>query len=270
VFTIAIALLAVTTAGLARADSGDKDLERIAKSGEELAKSGGAKFRGTTTTDAGGADSKVTFDGSFDFSHRAGEYSIDPSAIGLEGTGKVRVLLVDGVMYMSLDALQGGSSSSTPALVGKLWLKLDPALFGGEAQIGQSDPNGSLDALRGVTGGARKLGTEKVRGARTTHYRVKLDPAQAVTKAPEELQAQVRGAVRTLGSKAIPADVWIDSRGRLRRVRVRLGGSSTSLKGSITFEYFDLGARISVEAPPESEVVDFAQLLGGGSTTPGS
>jgi hypothetical protein len=261
--TCTAAAIAVIPAGATGADDTDKDLERIATSADELAKSGSAKFRGTSTADGGGANSEVTFDGSFAFAQRAGEYSVDPAAIGLQGSGTLRTLLVGGVLYLSLDALEGGDA---PDLAGKKWLKLDPASFGGEGLIGQSDPNGSLDAVRGVTGRVETVGTETIRGTRTTRYRTRINPARAVANAPDELREKVRGAVRPLGSRAVPADVWIDGRGRLRKVRLRLGsGSLASPRGSLAFEYFDLGAQVSVEAPPASEVVDFAELLGGSS-----
>jgi hypothetical protein len=260
----ATAVLVVTTTAVASARNGDEDLERIAHSADELAKSSSAKFRGTTTADAGGAESKVTFDGRFDFVNRAGEYSVDATAIGLQGSGKVRTIVVGGILYLSLDALEGG-----PNIEGKKWLRLDPAVFGGEGQIGQSNPNGGLDAVRGVTGAVQDRGTEKVRGARTTHYRVKVDPAQAVANAPEELRDEVSSSVRPLGSEPIPADVWLDTRGRLRKIRLRVGsGSLASPKGSVGFEYFDLGAKASVAEPPASEVIDFGEILGGSTQTP--
>src|SRR5690349_15622064 len=68
------------------------DAGRVSKSGDELAKAGGAKFRGTTNSAGGGKGSTVTFDGSIDFTSRAAEYSVDAAAIGLQGTGKVRTL----------------------------------------------------------------------------------------------------------------------------------------------------------------------------------
>jgi hypothetical protein len=267
------ALVAVTafvilpSAGAAGAVDSEGDLARITKSGDELAKAGGAKFRGTTTADGGGDNSRVTFDGSFDFKTHAGEYSVDAAAIGLQGSGKVRTLVVGGILYLSLDALEGGDPSSTPDLAGKKWLKLDPQMFGGGGEIGQSDPNGSLDALRGAKGDVKRVGTEKVRGTRTTHYRVAIDAEQAVNSAPAEQRDEVRSSIGALGSRTIPADVWVDGKGRLRKVRLRVAASSSNTKGSVAFEYFDLGARVNVEAPPASEVVDFEQLLGGSPTT---
>jgi hypothetical protein len=232
-----------------------------------LAGSGSAKFRGTTISPGGGAGSKVTFNGAFNFESRAGEYSVDVASLGLQGSGKVRARLVGGVLYLSLNALDPGASASTPELEGKKWLKLDPALFGGEGQIGQSDPSGSLNALRGAASDVEKIGTEKIRGTRTTHYRVTIDVEQAVANAPEGEQEQVRSSIAALGSGTMPADVWIDSKGRLRKMRLRVGGSATR-GGSVGFEYFDLGARVNVEQPPADEVVDFFDLLGGETTPP--
>jgi LppX_LprAFG lipoprotein len=243
------------------------DAGRVSKSGDELAKAGTAKFRGTTSSAGGGNGGAVTFDGSLDFTSRAAEYSVDAAAIGLQGTGKVRTVVAGGVLYLSLDALEGVDPSSSPDLAGKKWLKLDPKVFGGGGQIGQSDPNGSLDVLRGVKGDVKRVGSEKVRGARTTRYRATIDAEKAVNSAPEAQRDEVRNSIGTLGSKTIPADVWVDGKGRLRKVRLHVAASTTTTKGSVTFEYFDLGARVNVEAPAANEVVDFQDLLGGSPST---
>ncbi len=262
---VATTMLTMASTGVAAAGNSGGDLERIAKSGEELAKSGSAKFRGTTTVAGGGDASKVTFDGGFDFKSGAGEYSVDVAAIGLQGSGKVRVLLVGGVMYLSLNALDGGDPSSSPALAGKKWLKLDPKLFGGGGEIGQSDPKTSLDALRGVKGEVKRVGTEDVRGTRTTRYRVTIDSEQAAQNAPEDQRDAVRSSVAALGADTIPADVWVDGKGRLRKMRLRIAASASTAKGTVAFEYFDLGAGVSVKEPPAGEVVDFLDVLGGAS-----
>ena len=266
---VAAVVLATATAGtgVAAARDTNSDLERVSKSGEELAKSSGAKFRGTTTT--AGSDAKVTFDGSFDFENRAGEYSVDVASIGLQGRGKVKVLLVGGVMYLSLNALEGGDAASNPALAGKKWLKLDPQVFGGGGEIGQSDPKGSLDALRGAKS-VKRVRSENVRGTSTTRYRVTIDAQQAVDNAPENQRAEVRNSVAALGSDTIPADVWVDGKGRLRKERLHIAESPTNAKGTVAFEYFDLGAGVHVEEPPAGEAIDFLEVLGESPTTGGS
>src|SRR5437763_9195119 len=74
------------------------DAGRVSKSGDELAKAGGAKFRGTTSSAGGGNGGTVTFDGSIDFTSRADEYSVGAAAIGLKGSGRVSTLLVGVVL----------------------------------------------------------------------------------------------------------------------------------------------------------------------------
>src|SRR3977135_4634396 len=123
---LAMALVFVATAGAAGAAASNGAVARIAKSGDELSKAGGAKFRGARSSAGGGNGSTVTFDGSLDFKSRAAEYSVDAAAIGLQGTGKVRTLVAGGVLYLSLDAVGGIDPSSSPDLAGKKWLKLDP------------------------------------------------------------------------------------------------------------------------------------------------
>ena len=264
---VAAGLVTLASAPAAGARVAGDDFSRVSKAGDELAKSRGAKFRGTTTT--AGSNAKVNFDGSFDFENRAGEYSVDVASIGLQGRGKVKVLLVGGVMYLSLNALEGGDSASNPALAGKKWLKLDPQLFGGGGEIGQSDPKGSLDALRGVKS-AKRVRSESVRGNSTTRYRVTIDAQQAVDNAPEDQRAEVRNSVAALGSDTIPADVWVDGKGRLRKVRLHIAASPTTSKGTVAFEYFDLGAGVHVKEPPAGEAIDFLEVLGETPTTGGS
>jgi len=255
----------IASSGIAGA--GGSDQARVASSGEALAKSGSAKFRGTTASAAGGG--KVTFDGSVDFDNRAAEYSVDVASIGLQGRGKVKVLLVGGVMYLSLDALEGGDPSSNPALAGKKWLKLDPQVFGGGGEIGQSDPKSAVGALRGATN-VKRVGNEEVRGTRTTRYRVTIDAQQAVDNAPEDQLDEVRNSVMALGSDSTPADVWIDAKGRLRKIRLHVAASPSTAKGTVAFEYFDLGAGVHVEEPPADEAIDFLDVLGEPATTGGS
>jgi hypothetical protein len=260
--TLVVATACVTLASAGAAGAGsDDDLERIRQSGDELAKAGSASFRGRSTQDGGGPGSRVTFDGAFDFGERAGEYSARLSAFGVPSDEKVRGLLVDGAIYLGIDALRDQPGfEATP--VGVEWLKLDAAILGA-SEIAQRDPSVSIDALRGATGKVKRVGSERVRGARTTRYRVTLDVQQAVNSAPEDQRARVQASVGKLGSDTLPADVWIDGKGRLRKLQLRLAGGAASNRGSVAFEFSDLGAPFTATRPPPSTVLDFGEILGG-------
>ncbi|HKA92303.1 MAG TPA: hypothetical protein VKE97_00770 [Acidimicrobiia bacterium] len=263
---VATALLTAETAGtgVAAAGNSNRDLDRVARSGDELVKSGSAKFRGRSRQDAGGAGSKVAFDGTFDFSRQAGEYSTSLAALGVPGNEKVRGLLLNGTVLLGLNALRNEPGfESVPE--GKEWLQLDPAVFG-TSEVVQRDPSSSLDALRGATGRVTRVGTDEVRGVDTTHYRVTLDLAKAISNAPEAQRDRVETSVIALGTRTIPADVWIDGKGRVRKLRLRLKGGTVVTPGSVEFEFFDLGTKVDVPQPDPNSVVDLGAIVGGATT----
>ena len=256
---VAACVIAIASTGIAGA--GGSDQARVASSGEALAKSGSAKFRGRSSLDKGGAGSKVVFDGTFDFSQRAGEYSTSLSALGVPGNEKVRGLLLNGAVLLGLNALRNEPGfESVPE--GKEWLKIDPAVVG-TSEVVQRDPSSSLDALRGATGRVTRVGTDNVRGVDTTHYRVTLDLAKAISNAPEAQRDRVETSVIALGTRSVPADVWIDKKGRVRKLRLRLKGGTVTTPGSVEFEFFDLGTHVAVPEPDPNSVVDLGDIVGG-------
>jgi hypothetical protein len=264
VLAVATSVLTTAFAGIAAAGDSGSDLQRVQRSGDELAKSGSAKFRGRSTLDTGGAGSKVAFDGRFDFGQRTGEYSTSLSAFGAPGKGKVRGLLLDGAVLLGLSALRSQPEfESIPE--GKDWLKIDPDAVG-TSEVVQRDPSSSLDALRGATGRVTRVGSETIRGVNTTHYRVSLDLAQAISNAPEAQRDRVETSVIALGTRNIPADVWIDAKGRVRKLHLRLKGGTVVTPGSVEFEFFDLGTPVAVTQPDPNSVVDLGQIVGGAAT----
>lgn len=262
---VAAATVVATTASPAMATGGSSALERVMNSGDELAKAGSAKFRGTSRHDKGGKASSVGFDGKFDFGQRVGEYSTSASAFGVPGNEKVRGLFLgDGAVLLGLNALRNQPGfESVPE--GKEWLKLDPDAVG-TSEVVQRDPSSSLDALRGATGKVTRVGSEEVRGVKTTHYRVTLDLAKAISNTPEAQRDRVETSVIALGTRRVPADVWVDGKGRLRKLRLRLKGGTVVDPGSLQFEFFDLGTPVTVMQPDPNTVVDLGQIIGGATT----
>ena len=257
---VATALLTVVSTGVAVARDPGNDLERVMKSGDELVKSGSAEFRGRSTHDKSGTGSNVAFDGKFDFGQRAGEYSTSASAFGVPGNEKVRGLFLGGSVLLGLNALRNQPGfESVPE--GKEWLLVDPDTVG-TSEIAQRDPSSSLDALRGASGKVTRAGSEKVRGVNTTHYRVTLDLANAISNSPEAERDRVETSVIALGTRNVPADVWIDRQGRVRRLRLRLKGGTVANPGSVQFEFFHLGTPVTVTQPDPNSIVDLSQIVG--------
>jgi hypothetical protein len=126
------------------------------------------------------------------------------------------------------------------------------------------DPAQVLDYLHGA-GPAKRVGTAKVRGVATTHYRVEADLERAVAKSPSSLAKNtIRQLQATLGStKAIPVDVWLDARHRVLRERVRYEATLNNVasKFDFTTDFSDFGVAVKVDTPPAGDTIDGLKLL---------
>ena len=83
-----------------------------------------------------------------------------------------------------------------------------------------------MELVTGVlTGSVKRLGEDTVAGVRTTHYKanISLDKADGELDLEEEERDARRAALQSLAVKGdvLPAEVWIDDEGRLRRLQVR-------------------------------------------------
>jgi hypothetical protein len=84
-------------------------------------------------------------------------------------------------------------------------------------------PGTLLGSLRAVDS-VRRVGTETVDGARTTHYYAQVDLTRyARTARPEDVRALNR-VMREVGD-SVPVDVWIDAAHRIRRMRTSVGNA---------------------------------------------
>ncbi len=270
--TMVAAVAALAPAGVASAAS--KGGKRIVKAGAKLSREGSSRFEGTISVDADGSTKQITFSGAFDYESGDGKFSMDLGSLGASGapgapSGAIEYLMVDGTVYMSADLF--GSLSSSPLLDGKKWLSIDPKDAGvpgssATGQVDQTNPESTVDALRGVSGDVQDLGKESVRGVQTTHYRALVDLQKAIAKAPKAQRDKVAENLSKLGTADVPMDIWIDGKGLPRKMTMAFdGGAGSTLAGasvSETFEFFDFGANVDVEAPPASEVLDMSELLG--------
>jgi hypothetical protein len=260
-----VAMVVATISGpLAAADGNGFD--RVSHADQTLASAGSARVTARVSVSGVAKTPTVTkITGVIDFTHRNVRFTLDTSALGARG---ITCLIVGGVVYVSVDFLKSltrGKSLNVPT--GTRWLKLDPGTPGaaGSGSLSPGDPTANLDFLRGVTGNVQDLGSATVGGAKTTHYEFTMDLTQAVQRAPASQRAQVQQAVNAIGgAKTIPAAMWIDAQGRMRRFSTTIDerqGSGTAHIAE-TVEYSSFGTPVSVSAPPASQVFDFSQFLG--------
>jgi hypothetical protein len=217
----------------------------------------------------------MTGEGLFDYANRRGRMVFDltevlrPSGEIPEGVGEVEMIFTESILYMKMPFLTQLLPEPKP------WIKVDleAARRGGASvgqleQLGQSDPMHVLELLGGTTRDVDDLGSESVRGTKTTHYRTVLDLVRAAQDASGAARPSVYGLMQRTGAREMPADVWIDRDGRMRKMIYRV--ELTPPPGtpappdpdtmSVAMELYEFGIDVRVAPPPEREVVDLVEL----------
>jgi hypothetical protein len=215
-------------------------------------------------------------EGQFDYASGRGRMIFDltevlrPSGEVPEGVGEVEMIFDESVMYMKMPFLTRLLPDPKP------WIKVDleaaregGANVGQLAQLGQSDPTLILELLGGVTRSVDDLGTERLRGTETTHYRTVLDLVRAARDASGAARPSVYGLMQRTGAREMPAHVWIDREGRMRKMTYRVelaspAGTAPAPSGpdtmSVAMELYEFGIDVRVAPPPDGDVVDIVEL----------
>lgn len=244
----------------------------IADSADATTAAGSAKVSMVMTT-SGSSTPFMRAEGVTDQKTQSADLTMDISVAGQ--SEQLRVLTVNGVVYMDFGSALAAEGVSLPG--GKAWISIDPKAVGLSTGAAAQDPSqgvnpdGYLASLRGVTGDVTKVGSEAVRGVETTHYKGTLDLAKALDKVPSAERAEVQKSLKTLGTGAIPFEVWIDAQGRLHRLTMTFDSSDMNLGSSgaqaikgpiaLSMELYDYGAPVNVTPPPANETVPFADFL---------
>ncbi|CAM5557244.1 hypothetical protein STENM36S_01796 [Streptomyces tendae] len=174
--------------------------------------------------------------------------------------------VVDQVLY------QAAPGQKAPG--GKPWIKID--LKKVAAQQGMSnqqigDPAQTAAYAKAITDkDVEKVGTEKLDGVDTTHYKVSVD----VSKLPGGA-----GMSKQLGP-TLPMQVWLDDEGRLRQQQIDMtveapasasakpddSASPKQLRMSTVTRFSDFGTEVDAAAPPTGQVADMTDQALQGAT----
>jgi hypothetical protein len=194
-------------------------------------------------------------------------FSLPPGAGAQLGANPSMEMIFDAhdglVMYMR--------SSVFNQLTDK-WIKMDLEKLAKEQGMdlgalmnaNQADPNQTLRMLM-ASSGARVSGSDTIRGVHTTRYAFRVD-LKRLAKDNKELRESLDQVMRVTGADAYPAEAWIDAQGRVRRLKIAMsmnmpGAGSATM--TLTEDLYDFGVRATIFAPPDDQVVDFSQLVGG-------
>ena len=179
--------------------------------------------------------------------HGGGAYNADSGLVQVRlrapserGSVDVEVVGNEDSMYLRSPEFAGQLPE------GKEWIEVNPDLAQSDesAMAGESFDN-SLRILA-ASGGVHRIGHARIRGARTTHYRVSVE-------APE--LPNVLGPIR--------AEAFVDSHGMLRRARtvVTTTADGAPVTMDMRMDLFDFGAQPDIQAPDDSLVFDMTPML---------
>ncbi len=238
-------LLAVLT--LSACGSGTQTLTSLeqVRAAATRTTSGSSKLDLSIESKAGGQDVSFTGTGAFSYSAGKAEGQMRLTVAGLE----LEERILGGYLYLKAPKQPGYYRLALSDLVG--------------TQLSDtSNPASSAEFLAAVDG-VNKVGSDTLHGAKTTHYTGTINVNAAITK----LKGGVaRAAVQKLadgGVKDIPVDVYLDDKGRLRRLKehVVLTVKSTMADVTTQFDFYDFGTKVDVQPPPAADIKDGAPLL---------
>jgi hypothetical protein len=222
---------------------------------------GSAKIATTTELGAGQQNVPIDSTGTIGFANQSAD--LVETLPGGQGTGETR--FVNGVLY---ERLPGALVSRLAN--GKPWISLNVAALseqgGGSLQQlmtdSPSDPSTVLGFMRGVDGTVGRVGPDTVDGSPTTHYDVTLNLDKAAEGQSATTQQAIHVLEKELGSHTLPAQVWIDDAGRLRKISLQ-----ETIGGHVTFGFTatlsDFGVPVKISPPPAGQVTDLTSKLSG-------
>ncbi len=178
------------------------------------------------------------------------------------GTVGIETIGDEGTVYMRSTLF----ASSLPP--GKDWMSIAPLTGGNPATAlgGNGDARSQLDMLKAVSGNITEVGPEVVRGVRTTRYSGTIDLNRFASLLRDEGETDAAKQYEGLAKLAPPSgvEVWVDAKGLLRRMTMAMqfptSPSGVSLTANMQMDFFDFGAKPSIDLPPESEVFDATSL----------
>jgi hypothetical protein len=194
-------------------------------------------------------------------------YSLPQSAQAQLGGNPSMEMIFDGhdglVMYMR--------SSLFRRLAGDKWVKLDLEKIadkqgldlGALMNANQADPSQALGMLK-ASSDARVVGTDTIRGVRTTRYSLRVD-LHRMADENKALRDSLQQVIDATGIDSYPAEAWVDAQGRIRRLKVEMSMSmpgAGAMKMTMVEDLYGFGAHVNVLPPPDDQVVDLSQLGG--------
>jgi hypothetical protein len=253
------------------------DGEAVAAAFAKTVSAGSAKIATSTEVGAGQQNLPITASGVIGFANKSAD--LNETLPAGQGAGETR--FVNGMLYERLPGSLVSKLSN-----GKPWIALDLAKLSqqGDGSLQQlltdspSDPSTVLGFMRGADTQVTTVGPDTVDGVPTTHYNVVLDLDKAAAGQDTQVQQSTHSLEQELGTHTLPAQIWLDAQGRLRRISMNetlstramatpTATAGTKPPGQISFQFTatlsDFGVPVTVTTPPAAQTVDLTSKLSG-------
>jgi hypothetical protein len=146
-------------------------------------------------------------------------------------------------------------------------MKLDLSeQVGGQMQ--SLDPRDQLKMLRSSED-FEELGTERVRGVPTTHYKATVDQGDEVERLRDEGEDTAADFLEKVieandGVDTVGVEAWVGRDKTIRRLRMEvtfsLGAAPAGTSMLMTVELYDFGIESDIELPSDDEVFDATEI----------
>ena len=289
-FAALVVVVAVVAAGCGSSSVAIPELTSFASVAQKSSSADSARFSMNLGMTMPGTSKPLAFtaEGGFDTPAQRSQLTVDLSSFAelFKSLGSSLGGTTSGDLGSpadwKLEAIQDGKTAYIhfPLLAkqlppGKTWIRgdakeLSSADAGQMSQFGSlagTDPRDIFGMLKAVSGSIESVGTEKIRGVETSHYRATIDLAKVEQLVPAAQQQSLGGlgqSAKQSGVSELPLDVWVDSDQRVRKLSIDLDakqpGSDQSVKASLVVELYDYGTALDLKLPPADQVVDASTL----------
>ncbi|MFF7331151.1 hypothetical protein ACIQU5_09420 [Streptomyces sp. NPDC090306] len=213
--------------------------------------------RATTSMEMATGGTRVTIRGRgvYDYRRQLGRLTVllpqDPA--GVTTHRPITELLAPGALFMK------NRGAGVPA---DKWVRVDTATLsdGNLVTGGATDPFAAAELLRG-TRAATFEGRTEVGGVAVRHYRGTADLALAAGEASAGNRKPLGAAAKGFATARVPFDVYLDDRGRVRKVRHRFsfvnghrGTAGTAVAVSSTTLLYGFGVPAEVRLPDADDI----------------
>jgi hypothetical protein len=214
---LAVAATVVFLVGCGAAEN-DPNLAAAAEKTEAL---GSGRFEIKGSAEGSGKPMSLSCTGEADYDRKRVHVRCE-----YQGAGVLEAIAIPNDVYLRGDAAFGSGTSDK-------WAKETADVFDDDSLLANFSPQHLFSLLRRASTVMERIGDEDVRGEVSTRYRLTVDCESASLNC----------------DSTAPVDVWIADDGTVRRIAL------DDDDGEVTFEFFDFGADVDIEAPPADQIL---------------